>query len=136
MTKLKITVTKEILEKSKYCGKRPYGEEIEDDAPSNCAIALAVREIFPFAWVGEDEIDPFYRTIVGFEFRPLSERIELPTNAKNFITRFDGTSADDRPLLPEISFEVEIPDCVIDQINIDELRPLLANHPTLELVGK
>lgn len=47
MTQLKITVTKEILEKSKNCGDA-YG------AGKNCAIALAVRDVFPMAWVGMD----------------------------------------------------------------------------------
>lgn len=121
MTKLKITVTKEILKRSKYCGVKGKGL---DDLASNCAIALAVRDVFPQAIVGVDRI------CFG-----LAEQMSiLPKIAQNFINQFDRYGPDARPLIKPISFEIEIPDSVINQINIDELKPLLTNHPTLELV--
>jgi hypothetical protein len=120
MTKLKITVTKEVLEKSKNCGKGDYREVI-----TNCAVALAVRDIFPRASV----VGPFLRFEVGKD-----DRAYLPKRVGRYIKKFDDTKPEHRPYLPEISFEIEIPDEIIEKINIEELRPLLTNHPTLELV--
>lgn len=118
MIKLKITVTKEILEKSKLC----LGLAAE-----NCAIALAVRGVFPKAVVGLDAI-----FLCVFERDP---KIALPEEAKEFISEFDCLTPAERVNMNPISFEIEIPDAVIDRINIDELRPLLVNHPTLEIVN-
>lgn len=117
MTKLRITVTKEILEKSKNC--RPEFAF----AVHNCAIALAVRDIFPTAEVNYD--------FIGIEGL---ETIPLPEAAIDFIEKFDDANSLEREKMDPISFEIEIPDSVINQINIDELKPLLENHPTLQLV--
>lgn len=118
-TKLKIKVTKEILERSKMCGHT--GNMLETIA-ENCAVALAVRDIFPNVWV-----ERFY-------IKGLVKPILLPGIATNFIISFDNTTSADRPNLPEIEFEITIPDAVLEQINIEEIRPLLLNHPTLQLV--
>lgn len=72
--KLKIKVTKDILERSKMCSTM-IGE--------NCAIALAVRDIFPNAWVEEADIMPH------FPKQNFSEYIPLPLSAKMFIEQFD-----------------------------------------------
>lgn len=121
MTQLKIKVTKEILERSKYCG---FGA---GPANENCAIALAVRDIFPLARIGSHFIDffPHINGIPGFV---------LPEMVFEYISTFDKTDPRIRPSLPEIEFTIDIPDAVIEQISIDEIRPLLINHPTLELV--
>ena len=121
MTKLKIKVTKEILERSKMCGT--------DDGKSvsqNCAVAHSVRDILPNAAVDGDNIWP--------NSSLNDELIPLPIEAKIYISKFDYTHPDDRPSLPEIEFEIEIPDSVIEKINIDEIKPLLINHPNLELI--
>lgn len=119
-TKLKITVTKEILEKSKNC--QAYDG-------SNCAVSLAIRDIFPNTYVNTKTIDfdphnPFNTKLL----------VSLPSNAYSFIRTFDEASPAQRINMKPISFEIEIPDEVIDKINIDELKPLLQNHPTLQLV--
>lgn len=130
MTKLKITVTKEILERSKDC---------EDGSAKNCAIALAVRTIFPNALVGQTFMIPFGRTdgykgsIQKFTYGP-SNCVALPESATKFIRQFDQLEPEERSQMPEISFEIEIPDEAIEKINIEELRPLLTNHPNLALV--
>lgn len=119
MTKLKIKVTKDILERSKMC--------INDEtAPTNCAIALAVRDIFPDARVGGFNLsfDGTYKYFVS-----------MPVDAILFIRRFDSTPSHLRPQLSEIEFEIEVPDEVTESINIDELKPLLQNHPNLQLVN-
>jgi hypothetical protein len=122
MIKLKISVTKEILKKSKYCST------LFNLGPSseNCAIALAVRDIFPNAIVGIK--DMFFGVDV------VESPISLPIVARRFIAEFDSSSPDLRIKMNPVSFEITVPNYVIDKINIDELRPLLVNHPTLELV--
>jgi len=120
MTNLKIRVTKQILEESKYCKPEQY--------LFNCAIALAVRDIFPRATVGADFIRLFNDDIIEVK------QIELPIIAKNFIRVFDTCEYKKRTLLDPIEFEISIPDEVIEEINIEELKPLLQNHPTLELI--
>jgi hypothetical protein len=130
MTKLKIKVTKEILKKSMYCGTKSESTEL---IVKNCAVALAVRDIFPEACVASRYICPF-----GSRSNPMGPEydIELPQEASSFISRFDGYMAipEMRLKMEEFEFEVEIPDIVIEQINIDEIKPLLENHPTLKLV--
>jgi hypothetical protein len=121
-TKLRISVTKEILEKSKMCGT-DSGKLIS----MNCAVALAVIDIFPRSCVSTSNIAVFH---IGLGVTLIS----LPEAACRFIDNFDKLSAEDRVKMEPISFEIEIPDEVINQINIDEIRPLLVNHPTLELV--
>ncbi len=121
MVTLKIKVTKEILERSKMCGIHNI------KVSTNCAVALAVRDIFPRANVELEYIEPFTKLE--------SERIELPMEATDYIILFDEFKKTPliRLMMPEIEFEVIIPDTVIDQINIDEIKPLLQNHPTLKL---
>lgn len=119
-TTLKIKVTKEILRKSAGCAY----PKLEN----NCAIALAVREIFPKAKVESDYIFPFGR-------ESYSTSIDLPTKAKNFIDKFDEKDFAARIKMRPIEFTISIPNKVINKINIDELKPLLVNHPTLELIS-
>ena len=116
MTKLKIKVTKDILERSKMC---------LTNVGYNCAVALAVRDIFPRAWVEDDCIMP-----VSVE----QTKIPLPESATDFISKFDRYDAEERVNMPELEFEISIPDEVIEKINIEELKPLLQNHPTLQLI--
>lgn len=131
MTKLKIKVTKEVLKKSFLCG---YGEieQGSTDYNQNCAIALAVRDIFPKAEVTKTLIFP-----LGRHFNEYALNIDLPEEAVDFVQEFDEAyhTPSDRLELPELEFEIDIPDELVERINIDELKPLLINHPTLELVG-
>lgn len=120
MTKLKITVTKEILEESKHCRSEAQF------AVTSCAISRAVRDIFPKARVWSSHINP--------QTGDVNDNISLPTEAKKFIADFDKSLPIDRVNMDPISFDVELPDSLIEKINIEELRPLLTNHPTLELV--
>ena len=122
MTKLKIKVTKEILERSKMCGEKDYGISYS----RGCAIALAVSDIFPRCSVGSERISVFSSLEITC--------IDLPKEAALFICMFDGTSRDKRPLMDEFEFEISIPDTIIEKINIEEIKPLLQNHPTLQLI--
>ncbi len=120
--KLKIKVTKAILEKSKYCGV--HGRE--RSIATNCAVAVAVRDIWPDAAVCNEFIAPTGTTYDGI--------IGLPYEAYRYINLFDNSTPKERPLLPELEFEIEIPDSVVEKINIEELKPLLVNHPTLQII--
>lgn len=122
MTKLRITVTKEILERSKNCSV--YVEL----STTNCAIACAVRDVFPSANVWANHINPF----PGHQKNKL---IPLPKIAQDFIDAFDDATPEERVMMKPISFEIEVPDEVIEKINIDELKPLLENHPTLAILS-
>ncbi len=121
MTSLKIKVTEEILRQSANCDNSNKG--------ANCAIALSVRTIFPNASVGTRTIYPFYNTdncTIHF--------IELPEEAQDFIKSFDNKCSLDRVKMEELEFSIDIPDSVLETINIEEIKPLLINHPTLELI--
>lgn len=127
-TTLRIKVTKDILEKSKFCGG---SFEIENDIASNCAISISIRDVFPEAYV---EYSGIYLSKERRDKHFPFPDIRIPTVARNFITAFDVKKPYQRVQMNEIEFEVEVPDEVIEKINIDEIRPLLLNHPTLELV--
>lgn len=130
-TELRIKVTKDILEKSKYCGSLPaYGE---DAIERNCAVAHAIRDIFPDARVGTQHIFPFGEK-KDIELN-VKTQINLPHQVRTFIREFDALGAfpDVRAKMNEIEFVVEVPDCVVDMIDISTIIKLV-NHPTLEIV--
>lgn len=128
MTKLKINVTKDILEKSKYCG---YQKGL-DNANTNCAIAHAVRDIFPEAYVTYSFI--YFKASDRNNID--ADRATLPQEASDFIESFDLSHPSERVDMDELEFEIEVPTGVIDSINIDEVRKVLKNHPTLELTHR
>ena len=112
----KIRVTKEILELSRNCGQN----EIEIIG-KNCAIALALKDIFPEVFVSGYYIHPFGS---DDENKMAHLEIPLPKVAQDFVRLFDSLSAIPgvRPMLPEFEFEISIPDEIIAEINIDEVR--------------
>lgn len=133
MTKLRITVTKEILDRSKYCGEPGFGDiSAFENHSSNCAIALAIRDVFPKAFV---ETEYIFIDEISYKKFPMPGDIKLPAEATDFINTFDLLDPAGRSLLPELTFEISIPDEIINQINIDELKPLLENHPTLAILS-
>ena len=133
MTKLKIKVTKEILRQTCNCGN---GNALEGQLNSHCAIAVAIRDVFPEALVEELGIFLNHKEYVAkwHTQNPDKFDIKLPAKASRFILNFDLNDAIERMAMNPIEFEVEIPDWIIETINLEELKPLLENHPTLELV--
>lgn len=107
------------------CGTTDSTEE-KDWTTTNCAIALAVRDIFPKAEVFASEIIPF----------GMGPEICLPDIASDFIKEFDNFKNDPkaRLLMPEISFEIDVPMKVIEKIGIREAYKVLSESRTLELV--
>lgn len=117
MYTLKIKITKEILEKSKNCQDK--------DLERNCAISLAIRDVFPYASTDNSSICPFSDDL----------EISLPKKAVSFIDEFDLSSPQERVLMPEIEFSIRVKNKVIERINIDEIKPLLQNHHCLTLIN-
>ena len=119
--KILIKVTKDILKKSMMCGV---------DLRKNCAIAVAVREIFPQASVGLNTIAP-----TGKE-EGLG-RISLPITAVTFIGTFDNLhhTPEKRLELPELSFEIDVPYYILEQVGISEVYKILSESKTLECVS-
>jgi hypothetical protein len=111
----KISVTKVILEQSKHCGSNDNLDAIG----KNCAIATALKDIFPDVQVSGHHIYPF--GINEYEDTG-DKKIPLPQIAQHFIKVFDSLAAipNVRTRLPEFEFEISIPDEVISMINIDE----------------
>jgi hypothetical protein len=117
--KLKIKVTKDIIRKAMWCKR-------DKDVFKNCAIALAVRDIFP-----DSETHAWNLYPMGIDL--ITKPIPLPEVAQEFIKEFDDLS--DRPKarlgLPEIEFVIEVPDKIIDKINISDIH----KSATLEVVA-
>lgn len=134
--KIKIKITKEILETSKMCGVVN-----KDEVPTNCAFALAVREIFPKAEVRAHFILPFGWTGVNQD-QNLRDAVKnnvvilLAATARAYIRVFDMLRGmpEKRVDLPTLSFEIDVPSCIIDKIGIDEVYKVLSESKTLELV--
>ena len=123
-TQLKVSITKDIITRCKNCG----GENTEHIIGKNCAIAFALADIFPNIYVSGYSILPF-----GIDTEKEKEiKIPLPVIAQQFIKLFDGFCLTPRLrlLLPEFEFTIDIPDEVIEQINIDEVRELIEEDKT------
>jgi hypothetical protein len=115
----KIAITKEIISLCKNCGTGNEAHLVEN----NCAIAFALADIFPKVYVTNLFIFPF--GIDGDKENDI--KIPIPLIAQQFIKLFDGFRLTPRLrlLLPEFEFTIDIPDEVIEQINIDEVRDLI-----------
>jgi hypothetical protein len=118
MTNLQVHISKEILTRTKFCGH----EKGKLKTGEHCAVAEAIRDIFPDAYVAN-------RYLLTNTFC-----IKLPAETTNFINAFDNATPTEREYLKPFSFSISIPDEIINRINIDEVKELLNNHPTLKLV--
>lgn len=123
MTKFKINITQQVLEDSKMC-KHEVGQ--------NCAIAKAISQLFPYINVGASEIT-FYDNadLDGCYFADST----LPDEAIDFIAKFDEYTPEQRIKMQPFSFEIEVPDEVIDMVGIDEAHRILETSQTIELVN-
>src|SRR5436190_9015213 len=116
---LKIAITKNVIEHCKNCENENEAHEIGN----KCAVAFALIDIFPNVYVTNYYIFPF-----GIEHKKEKDlKMPLPIIAQQFIKLFDGFRLTPklRLLLPEFEFTIDVPDEVIEQINIDEVRELI-----------
>lgn len=123
--KLKINITRDVLERSHMCGYAP-GKLTRSE---NCAIAIAIRDLLPEAMVDVEAI-----WINRERANSFSIEIELPWNATDFILSFDNLSPGQRLLMKPFSFTIDIPEEVIEEIGIQEVEAILSDHPYLESV--
>ena len=115
----KIVITKEIIAQCKNCGTTNDDRRVEN----NCAIAVALADIFPKVYVTDLYIFPF--GIEGDKEKDI--KISMPVIAKQFIKLFDGFRFTPRLrlMLPAFEFTIDIADEVIEQINIDDAKELI-----------
>jgi hypothetical protein len=145
-TSIKIKITKDILSRSAMCGINKNWDSVietlsgydpeEGCIPlsSNCAFALAIRDIFPNAEVGEKEIWPFYHGEHDIVYVPM--KFGITPEMSMFINEFDSRIPKARAAMEEREFELEIPDWAIERLtkaHVDFVQAV-ANSPTLELV--
>ena len=122
----KIRITKEIIERCKDCGT----EGNIRDIGNNCAVAFALKDIFPDVYVTDCYIFPF-----GIDSQKGKDiKILLPVIAQQFIKLFDGfyLMPNLRTSLPEFEFIINIPAEVLDLINIDEVTTLIEGNKKME----
>lgn len=121
--KIEIKITKEVLRRSMWCG-------VDNSKPrsQSCAIAVAIRDIFPSACVGFPDI--------ALQGRYKPRCVKLPNEALSFIRDFDMlvNVPEKRLNFPEFSFEIDVPDEVIERIGIEEAKAILERSETLNLV--
>src|SRR6478752_4345288 len=122
--KILIKVTKEVLERSKGC-------KADHTATTNCAIALAVRDLFPTAQVECDSIE----LIADAEYSNADNYCSLPQEAQDFIDQFDEADPFTRENMDPFSFEIEVPEFVIQQIGLSQIYKVLSESKTLEHVN-
>jgi hypothetical protein len=115
-TAFTISITKQIIEYSKYCGTNNDAHTVGN----NCAVATALIDIFPKVFVTGHRIYPFGMDAKNGQ----SLSIPLPLIAQQFIQLFDGfcLTPKVRLLLPEFEFTIDIPDEIIEKIDIDEVK--------------
>lgn len=141
--KILIKVTKDVLRRSMWCSVNGDGHcETEEKFLAkqglgfNCAIGLAVNDLLPNAWTSINSIHIF-PSFKHMQELGASHVIYLPEIAFNFINEFDSlkTTPEERLNMPEISFEIDLPSDLIDQIGIGQAYKVLSESKTLELVS-
>lgn len=127
--KLEILINQDILNRSANCVSFPG---------QNCAIGLAIFEIFgKKSNVATDEIvilnEDLYKGEIVLKSK-IKAQIALPLKAQEFIDKFDESLPHQRKLMTPFAFEIEIPDNVVEMINIDEIYKVLETSTCLKLV--
>lgn len=137
--KILIKVTKDVLKESMYCISGLCNTENlfkqKEGIGFNCAIGIAVNKLFENAWVSRNKIIVYENFTEMNTGKDIS--IPLPMEAQNFIIRFDRLREypAQRLNMEEFTFEIEVPQSVIDKIGIDEVHKILSESKTLELVS-
>lgn len=135
--KILIKITKDILKQSMMCGVNipkdalPISKLQQIAVGANCAFALAVREIWPNASIG-DRIYPYY-----FPEGNIERQIAISDEAWGYIKKFDllRQTPEMRLELPEQSFEIDVPHSILEKVGISEVYKILSESKTLECVS-
>ena len=109
---IKVKVTKEILRKSMMCGIN------NTNFHQNCAIALAIREVFPDALVCQDAFFAFGAPISEY-LHDLKYYIYCQHNGSDFISQFDDLvkTPKKRLELPETEVTLFLTEECVDHLN-------------------
>lgn len=137
MTKMTINITKDILYESRNCKNESF---IKDKIGQNCAIGKAIFNLFgDLSWVDNNNIliyrEGFTSCILEEMIsKPSDYQIYLPHRARTFIEEFDNNSPDERANMQPFSFDVEIPDEVIELVGgVEEVYKILEESKTMQL---
>lgn len=143
--KILVKVTKDILERSRFCATTDL---LNNKVGQNCAIGLAIFDLFGNnSWVSENAILFFINGIKFTQVKSMFSNMDysildkedyqftLPEEVTEFIKRFDSSTPDERLNMKLISFEIDVPNEVIDQIGIGQAYKVLSESKTLELVS-
>lgn len=142
--KVKVNITREVILKSAYCGHEHEYPGLFMDAAikptgEKCLIAVAIRELVPFAIVStEFTLYPLScsldRDCIDFE-RGGIEAVRNTSEIVQIISRFDRMTPSQRlKYIKPFSFEIDIPDRVIELIGIQEVDKILEHAKYLEKV--
>lgn len=114
---LQITITKDVLRRSMFCGTA----QSDEFTSQGCAIALALKDIFNTVSVNQCDITIYGRFSGGIA--SWVQILPTPEKAIYFINKFDSLShaPHDRLRLPEFSFTITLPPEVVDAVNIDDV---------------
>lgn len=133
--KFKITITKEVIDKSLMCGTQ---KEQSKRITTNCAFAVAYNELIPRTNVFHDSV--CFDDINGIAIRKLDGVIfhRLSFEQKDFIYKFDLMDGEphQRYTLVGQTFDVEIPDEVIEYWHGDAVTAAqkLIDNPIMQTV--
>ena len=137
--KITVKITKEILRESANCQVSAFAHLHK--VGQNCAIGLAIFQLFgDMSWVYKRSIGIFYSGMryIKTEFASITAdadvEINLPYDATAFIDHFDSCTPEQRLLISPFSFEIEVPEQLIQKIGIGEVYRILSESKTLELV--
>lgn len=139
--KLTIKITKEVLRKSMFCIFE------SDDVGVSCAFGLAIHDLLPNSFTFQRriivglsswQVDGSSFEIADDESHPKFKDlavIKLPYEATMWIKDFDHCSPRERSEMPEASFNIDLPESIIDSIGIEEAKEIISKSSTLELVS-
>ena len=125
---LKVKITKDILQRSMMCGNDV------NPTVTNCAVVLAVREIFPNAIIDQSDYAPF--PTYGVAFYKKNKRFEH--DGIDFIIEFDRLkkTPHKRLNLPETTVTLQLTDEIINAIEIDNWKEVIETSDVLDLVDE
>jgi len=128
--RVKVNVTKDVLERSKMCGMSDFHKNI----PTNCAVSIAIIDLFPNAWVETRYCYLLGESRSSYNNCGAYDAVQLPEFVSRFIEEFDESSQEQRISMSPFSFEIEVPEYVISKIGIGQVYKVLSESRTLELV--